>query len=146
MNKMEMVETIVAAKQAKGATWEEVAEAVGLNPVYVASAGLGQSSMPPEYGEKLAGYLGLSGEVVEALAACPMKGMEVTVPSDPLIYRFHEIMQVYGVPVKEVVHEKFGDGIMSAIDFTLDVDRQEDPKGDRVVVTMNGKFLPYKIW
>lgn len=146
MNKLEMTEAIVSAKQSQGVTWEQVAEAVGLSPVYVTAAALGQSSMPTEYGEKLAAFLGLSGEVVETLAVCPMKGMEVTVPSDPLIYRFHEIMQVYGVPVKEIIHEKFGDGIMSAIDFTLDVDREEDPKGDRVVITMNGKFLPYKIW
>ncbi len=146
MDKLEMTEAVVAAKQAKGVNWEQVAEAVGLSPVYVAAAGLGQSSMPREYGEKLVNYLELSEEVVDALAACPMKGMDVTIPSDPLIYRFHEIMQVYGVPMKEIIHEKFGDGIMSAIDFTLDVDRQEDPKGDRVVVTMNGKFLPYKIW
>lgn len=146
MDKLEMTEAVVAAKQAKGVSWEQVAEAVGLSPVYVAAAGLGQSSMPREYGEKLANYLELSEEVVDTLAACPMKGMDVTIPSDPLLYRFHEIMQVYGVPMKEIIHEKFGDGIMSAIDFTLDVDRQEDPKGDRVVVTMNGKFLPYKIW
>jgi len=146
MDKLEMTEAIMAAKAGKGLSWEALAGVVDLNPVYVTSACLGQSSMPREYGEKLAGALDLPDEVVKALAACPMKGTDQTVPTDPLIYRFYEIMQVYGTSVKEVVHEKFGDGIMSAIDFTLDVDRQEDPKGDRVVITMNGKFLPYKIW
>jgi cyanate lyase len=68
------------------------------------------------------------------------------VPTDPLIYRFYEIMQVYGMPLKTIIHEKFGDGIMSAIDFTLDVEKEESPKGDRVVVTMNGKFLPFTKW
>jgi cyanate lyase len=146
MDKLAMTETIMAAKADKGMTWEELAGQVGLNPVFVTASALGQCSMPREYGEKLTSALGLSGEVVEALAVCPNKGTDQTVPTDPLIYRFYEIMQVYGTSMKEVIHEKFGDGIMSAIDFTLDVDRQEDPKGDRVVVTMNGKFLPYKIW
>lgn len=146
MDKLAMTEAIMAAKSNKGVTWEEIAGEVGLNPVFVTAAALGQCSMPREYGEKLTGALGLSGEVVEALAVCPSKGTDQTVPTDPLIYRFYEIMQVYGTSMKEVIHEKFGDGIMSAIDFTLDVDRQADPKGDRVVVTMNGKFLPYKIW
>ena len=146
MDKLAMTETIMAAKADKGMTWEGLAGEVGLNPVFVTACALGQCSMPREYGEKFASTLGLSGEVVEALAVCPNKGTDQTVPTDPLIYRFYEIMQVYGTSMKEVIHEKFGDGIMSAIDFTLDVDRQEDPKGDRVVVTMNGKFLPYKIW
>ncbi|MEO1622463.1 MAG: cyanase, partial [Cyanobacteria bacterium J06632_3] len=83
----------------------------------------------------------------EALTECPVKGgLDPLVPTDPLIYRFYEIMQVYGMPVKAVVHEKFGDGIMSAIDFSIDVEREEDPKGDRVKVIMCGKFLPYKKW
>jgi cyanate lyase len=78
--------------------------------------------------------------------ACPSKGLGPVVPTDPLIYRFYEIMQVYGLPIKEVIHEKFGDGIMSAIDFTLDIETIPDPAGDRVKVIMNGKFLPYKKW
>ena len=80
------------------------------------------------------------------LTAFPSKGLGAIVPTDPLIYRFYEIMQVYGMPIKEIIHEKFGDGIMSAIDFTLDIDKVEDPKGDRVKITMNGKFLAYKKW
>jgi len=90
--------------------------------------------------------LGLGPDVVEALNECPVKGLGPVVPTDPLIYRFYEIMQVYGMPLKTVIHEKFGDGIMSAIDFTLDVEKEKDPKGDRVKIIMNGKFLSYKKW
>ena len=91
--------------------------------------------------------LGLEADVVAALQEIPSKGsLDRTVPVDPLIYRFHEITQVYGTTLKAIIHEMFGDGIMSAIDFELDVQKKEDPKGDRVVVTMNGKFLPYKKW
>ena len=82
-----------------------------------------------------------------ALQEMPTKGsVGQTVPVDPLIYRFYEITQVYGTTIKAVIHEMFGDGILSAIDFTLDIQKEADPKGDRVVVTMNGKFLPYKKW
>jgi cyanate lyase len=90
--------------------------------------------------------LGLGSSIVANLTAYPSKGLGPVVPTDPLIYRFYEIMQVYGYPIKEIIQEKFGDGIMSAIDFTLDIDKVEDPKGDRVKVTMNGKFLAYKKW
>lgn len=146
MNKADMSEAILAQKINTGSTWEQIAESVGLNPVFVTAACLGQCSMPREYAEKLTAALDLPAEVAAALAACPYKGMHQTIPTDPLVYRFYEIMQVYGTSLKEVIHEKFGDGIMSAIDFTLDVSREEDPNGARVVVTMNGKFLPYKIW
>jgi cyanate lyase len=146
MKKIEMTEEIIASKTKSGKTWEEIAGEVGLNPVFVTASALGQCSMPEEYGRKLAKALNLAEDIVPALAQCPYKGMEQTVPTDPLVYRFYEIMQVYGMSMKEIIHEKFGDGIMSAIDFKLDIDREEDPKGDRVVVTMNGKFLPYKIW
>ena len=95
----------------------------------------------------LCGALGLGPEVDAIVQECPMKGaLDSTVPVDPLIYRFHEITQIYGPAIKAIVHEKFGDGIMSAIDFELDVQKQEDPKGDRVVVVLNGKFLPYRRW
>jgi len=86
-------------------------------------------------------------ELREQLTTYPIKGaLDPVIPTDPLLYRFHEILQVYGLPLKDVIQEKFGDGIMSAIDFTLHVDKVEDPKGDRVKVTMNGKFLPYRAW
>jgi cyanate lyase len=104
--------------------------------------------MNSEHASKLAKALSLEEDVALALGEYPMKGQSLgqTVPTDPLIYRFYEIMQVYGTSLKDVIHEKFGDGIMSAIDFKIDVSKEADPKGDRVVVTMNGKFLPYKAW
>lgn len=106
-----------------------------------------QASADETEAKKLVEALGLSPEFAEELTIPPLKGsLDPVIPTDPLIYRFYEIMQVYGMPMKEVIHEKFGDGIMSAIDFTLDVDKVEDPKGDRVQVTMCGKFLPYKKW
>lgn len=147
MNKIEMTEAIFAAKAAKGCSWVEISEAVGLSDVFISSVALGQNSLIPEDAAKLTAFLGLSPEVEAELSVCPMKAMDTdAVSKDPLIYRFFEIAYVYGGAIKEVIHEKFGDGIMSAIDFTCEVDKQEDPKGDRVVVTMNGKFLPYKKW
>lgn len=146
MTKIEMSEAIMARKSESGMTWEALAGEVGLSPVFVTAACLGQCSLPREHGDKLTAALGLPAEVAGALATCPYKGMHQTIPTDPLVYRFYEIMQVYGTSLKEVIHEKFGDGIMSAIDFEMDVEREEDPKGDRVVITMNGKFLPYRIW
>ena len=147
MKKIEMTEAIFAAKSVKGVTWAEIGEAVGLSDVFISSVSLGQNSLVPADAAKLAEFLDLSPEVQAELSVCPMKAMDTDlVAKDPLIYRFYEIAYVYGGAIKEVIHEKFGDGIMSAIDFTCDVDKQEDPKGDRVVVTMNGKFLPYKKW
>ena len=105
-----------------------------------------QASALQDEALKLAETLGLSSDVAEELTEPPLKGLGPVVPTDPLIYRLYEIMQVYGMPLKEIIHEKFGDGIMSAIDFSMNVDREEDPYGDRVKVTMSGKFLPYKRW
>ena len=105
-----------------------------------------QASASAEEASYVAAELGLDPEVADELTEPPSKGLGPVVPTDPLIYRFYEIMQVYGMPLKDIIHEKFGDGIMSAIDFTLKVDKEEDPYGDRVRVTMSGKFLPYKRW
>jgi cyanate lyase len=143
----EATELLVAAKQKKGLTWEQIARAVGRHKVWVTSALLGQQGMSADEARKATEVLGLGLEVAAALQECPIKGsVGQTVPVDPLIYRFHEITQVYGTTIKALVHEMFGDGIMSAIDFEMDVQRKEDPKGDRVVLTLNGKFLPYKKW
>jgi cyanate lyase len=115
--------------------------------VWVTSALLGQATMSKEEAQKTVELLGLGGDVAAALQEMPSKGsVGQTVPVDPLIYRFHEITQVYGTTIKALIHEMFGDGIMSAIDFEMDIQKKEDPKGDRVVITMNGKFLPYKKW
>jgi cyanate lyase len=146
MKKIEMTEEILSAKKQIGLDWEEIAEKVGMSPVFLTSAALGMNSLKKEDSEKLCEILGLSGEVVTALQEFPNKKWDQTVPTDPLIYRLYEVVGVYGETIKEIVHEKFGDGIMSAIDFSLDIDKEEDPKGDRVVIKMNGKFLPYKSW
>ena len=143
----EITEKLLAAKKAKGLTFEDIEKELGYDETWIASVFYRQASASPEEAAKIAGVLGLPAEVAEPLTVPPMKGsLEPVIPTDPLIYRFYEIMQVYGVPVKEVVHEKFGDGIMSAIDFSIEVDKVPDPKGDRVKITMCGKFLPYKKW
>ncbi|MEX0732700.1 MAG: cyanase [Aquisalimonadaceae bacterium] len=147
MDKQAMREAIVAARAAKGMSWEELAGAVGLNPVFVCSAALGENSMLKPEADKLCEVLGLPSEVSAALQAYPNKGQRAaTMITDPLVYRLNEVVMVYGETLKEVVQEKMGDGIVSAIDFTMDVEKVEDPKGDRVKITMNGKFLPYKRW
>lgn len=146
MTKEEMKATILEAKSASGVTWVELGKKTGLDPVCVAAGCLGSATLSEAEASVVAESLGLGDDVVKALMVYPTKGQGQTVPSDPLIYRFFEIAYVYGPSLKEVIHEKFGDGIMSAIDFTLNVDKVEDPKGDRVKVTMIGKFLPYKKW
>ena len=143
-----MSEIVLAAKKAKGWTWAKLGEAVGLGELWLASCGHGENCLAPEAAEKLAGLLGLSPEVQAALTEPPLKGwtMEKPVPTDPLIYRFYELVAVYGTTIKDVIQEKFGYGIMSAIDFKMDIQKEESAKGDRVVVTLNGKFLPYTKW
>lgn len=147
MDKSTMREAILAAKQSRGTTWEALAGETGMSPVFLCSACLGENSMTGDQARALTGALGLPGEVAGALAAYPDKGQRYeTMVKDPLVYRLNEVVMVYGETLKQVIQEKFGDGIMSAIDFTMDVDRVEDPKGDRVEITMSGKFLPYKRW
>lgn len=146
MTKIEMTEAIILAKSEKGASWGSIAEAAGLSEVFVTSACLGMNSLKPDVANKVVAYLGLDASVSAALQAFPMKTWEKAVPTDPLIYRLYEIVGVYGPTMKELIHEKFGDGIMSAIDFSMDIDKEVNPAGDRVVITMNGKFLPYKAW
>lgn len=139
--------TLMAAKKAKGMTFADLEAAMGLDEVWIASLFYGQATASAEEAAKLASLLSLDPAITAALQDYPTKGsLDPVIPTDPLIYRFYEIMQVYGMPLKDVIQEKFGDGIMSAIDFTLDVDKVEDPKGDRVKITMCGKFLPYKKW
>jgi len=147
VNKLQMTEIILAAKKLKGLSWAALAERAGMSEVFVASCCFGENSMTKESADKLCAALDLGAEVRDALLEFPTKGNSLDgkiVPTDPLMYRFYEILCVYGTSLKEVIQEKFGDGIMSAIDFTLEVGKQADPKGDRVVVVMNGKFLPYK--
>jgi cyanate lyase len=141
-----VTQKLLAAKKAKGMSFGDLEKILGYDEVWIASVFYCQNTADLETAEKLAEVLGLGEDVVNMLTAYPSKGLGSIVPTDPLIYRFYEIMQVYGYPMKDVIQEKFGDGIMSAIDFTLDIEKIEDPKGDRVKVTMNGKFLPYKKW
>lgn len=147
MTKEMATEAILLAKRKMNLTFDEIAEAVGRHPVWTASAIMGQATMDANEATKLTELLRLDSTVADALQQIPMKGsLDETVPVDPLLYRFHEILQVYGTTMKAVIHERFGDGIMSAIDFTMDIEKKEDPNGDRVVVTLDGKFLPYKKW
>ncbi|HEY9770049.1 MAG TPA: cyanase [Coleofasciculaceae cyanobacterium] len=143
----EITEKLLAAKKEKGITFEDLEKAVGLDETWIASVIYRQASASIEEATKIVTALALPESIAEALTVPPLKGsLEPQIPTDPLIYRFYEIMQVYGMPIKAVVHEKFGDGIMSAIDFSVEVEKVEDPKGDRVQIIMCGKFLPYKKW
>jgi cyanate lyase len=141
-----VTQQLLAAKKKKGLSFADLEKVIDHDEVWIAALFYRQASASPEEADKIVSTLDLGPDVAEALTECPTKGLGPVVPTDPLVYRFYEIMQVYGMPLKAVIHEKFGDGIMSAIDFTLDVDKEEDPKGDRVRVTMSGKFLPYKTW
>ena len=146
MNIPHITEKLLAAKKQKRLSFADLEKRVGRDEIWIAALIYRQTSASQEEAEKLVSALGLEEKFAEALTEFPSKGLGPVVPTDPLIYRFYEIMQVYGMPMKAVIHEKFGDGIMSAIDFTLDVEKETDPKGDRVRVIMSGKFLPYKKW
>ena len=144
MNRLEVTEKIVATKVAKGLKWSDVAAKVGLSKEWVTAACLGQMTLTGEQAGVVAEIFGLSAEEKKWLTVVPYKGsLPTTVPTDPLIYRFYELVSVYGTTFKELIHEEFGDGIMSAINFGFTVDREPDPDGDRVVITMSGKFLPH---
>ncbi|NOY39013.1 MAG: cyanase [Nitrospirae bacterium] len=146
MEPEELTKKLLAAKKEKGLSFSSLGKVVGRDEVWIAAVFYHQASASQEEADKIVSALGLDPDIAEMLTECPTKGLGPVVPTDPLIYRLYEIMQVYGMPIKAVVHEKFGDGIMSAIDFTLKIDREEDPKGDRVRITMSGKFLPYRKW
>lgn len=147
MTKPEMTSAILAAKQRLGISWTDLAKAVGLAPVFVTSACFGMNSLSQEAADKLCSRLHLPADTVgSALREFPHKTWDKTIPTDPVIYRFYEMIHVYGDTIKAIIHEKFGDGIMSAIDFDMFIDRVGDPKGDRVKITVTGKFLPYKSW
>jgi cyanate lyase len=144
MTRNEITEQIVVARLAKGLTWQELADAIDRPVVWTTSALLGQHPIPAELGEVLIEMLGLAESVIPLLAAVPMRGgLPTAVPTDPTIYRFYEALQVYGPALKELIHEQFGDGIMSAINFSVDLQKKPHPSGDRVAVTFDGKFLPY---
>jgi len=147
MTKIDMTNAILAAKKEKKTTWSAIAQAAGLSEIYTTSACLGENALDADAAQKVTAHLGLEPSVASALTDFSCKGeASPTVPKEPLAYRFQEIIYVYGRTIKEIIEEKFGAGIMSAIDFTMEIEKVPDPKGDRVKVTMNGKFLPYKKW
>ena len=141
----QVTQQIISAKVAQGIKWRDVATAVGLSKEWVTAACLGQMTLNRTQAEIVGEIFGLSDEAVAWLQIVPYKGsLPTAVPADPLIYRWYEVVSVYGTTIKELIHEEFGDGIMSAIDFSMDIQREADPKGDRVNVVLSGKFLPYK--
>lgn len=147
MTKSALTAAILAAKSAKRLTWAAIAQAAGCSEVYATSACLGENALGAEEAGRVAALLELGPDVAAALTEFANKGEAApTVPKEPLQYRFQEIIYVYGPTMKALIEEKFGAGIMSAIDFTMDIEKVPDPKGDRVKITMNGKFLAYKKW
>lgn len=147
MSRLAVTEKIIAAKVSKGLKWEAVARAVGHSKEWVTALCLGQMTATAEQAAVLAGLFDLDAEDCKWLQEVPYKGaLPTAVPTDPLIYRLYELVSVYGTTIKALIHEEFGDGIMSAIDFSMDLTREPDPKGDRVHLVMSGKFLPYKTY
>ncbi len=145
LTRLQAASLAVAAKRAAGITWAQVAQALDRSLVWSTSAVLGQQTLTAEQAATVCRLLDLPGEVELAMQLPPDRTAAVDL-SDPLVYRLTEMVQVYGATIRELVGEEFGDGIVSAIDFELDVERVADPKGDRAVLTLNGKFLPYRVW
>ena len=147
MTRLDVTEKIIATKVAKGLKWADVAAAIGLSKEWVTAGCLGQMTFNDEQAATLAKLFDLTETETQWLKVVPYKGsLPTSVPTDPLIYRFYELVSVYGTTFKELIHEEFGDGIMSAIDFRMDLRREPDPNGDRVRIEMSGKFLPYKTY
>jgi cyanate lyase len=145
MNRLDVTEKIVAAKVARGIAWAEVARKVGQSKEWTTALCLGQMTASAEQARAIGELFGLSEEERKWLQVVPYKGsLPTAVPTDPLVYRWYEVVNVYGTTIKELIHEEFGDGIMSAIDFSMDITREADPRGDRVNVVLSGKFLPYR--
>ena len=147
MTRSDVTELIVMARLKKGLSWSKIAKSVGQSKEWTTAALLGQMQMTKEQAETAGKLLGLPDDAVLLLQQVPYKGsLPTAVPTDPLIYRFYELVNVYGTTFKELIHEECGDGIMSAIDFKMDLTREPDPKGDRVKIVMSGKYLQYKTY
>ena len=147
MTRNEVTDLIITNKLRKKLKWAQLAEAVGHSKEWTTAALLGQMTLTAEQAAKVGAMLELPPDAVTQLQVVPYKGsLPTAVPTDPLIYRFYELVNVYGTTFKQLIHEEFGDGIMSAIDFSMDITREPDPKGDRVHIVMSGKFLPYKTY
>ena len=147
MTRDEVTQIILTTKRRKQLKWIQLAKAAGQSKEWTTAALMGQMTLTAKQAKKLGAMLDLPREAVELLQVVPYKGsLPTAVPTDPLIYRFYELVNVYGTNIKELIHEEFGDGIMSAIDFSMEIAREPDPKGDRVHIVMSGKFLPYKMY
>lgn len=147
MTRDDVTQLILTAKRKKKCSWASCAEVLGQSKEWSTAALLGQMTLTEEQAKAIGTYLKLPEDAVELLQITPYKGsLPTSVPTDPLIYRFYELISVYGTTFKELIHEEFGDGIMSAIDFKMDLQREPNPMGDRVSITMSGKFLPYKTY
>ena len=145
MQRIDVTEMIIEAKLRKGLKWADIAQTVGHSKEWTTAALLGQMTLTRDEAMQVGALLDLPEAAVALLQVVPYKGtLPTPVPTDPLIYRFYELIMVYGTSIKELIHEEFGDGIMSAIDFSMDIQREPDPKGDRVKIVLNGKFLPYR--
>jgi len=146
--RLELTEKIVRLKIERDLKWSDLAALCGgLSKEFVTAGLLGQMALPKQAAEAVGAHLGLDAFEVKLLQQAPYRGsLPSAVPTDPLIYRFYELVAVYGTTFKALIHEEFGDGIMSAIDFRMDMKREPDPAGDRVSISMSGKFLPYKTY
>ena len=146
MEKEDVTAMILSAKRQTGMTWDEIAGKIGMSPVWTHSVAMGMNAMPKDKAEAMVRVMGLPQEAALVLAESPTKIWEQAVPTDPCIYRLYEIVGVYGPTIKALIQEEFGDGIMSAIDFEMEISRVENPKGDRVKIEMSGKYLGYNSW
>lgn len=147
MHRHEVTELIILQKHHLQLSWKTLADAIGLSKEWTTAALHGQMTLTAEQAGIIGQLLDLPDEAIAQLQVVPYKGaLPTAVPTDPLIYRFYELISVYGTSIKALIHEEFGDGIMSAIDFSMDIQREPNPQGDRVRITMSGKFLPYKTY
>lgn len=147
MTRNDLTELIITQKLKLNLSWKQLADAISLSKEWTTAALMGQMTLSAEQANIIGNMLELPPEAITQLQVVPYKGsLPTAVPTDPLIYRFYELISVYGTSIKALIHEEFGDGIMSAIDFNMDIQREVDPKGDRVNITMSGKFLPYKTY
>ena len=145
MNRAELTEKILQIRLDRDLTWTWIAEQSGLSKEFTTAAVLGQMALPADAARKVGAALDLNSHEVKLLQQIPNRGsLGEAIPTDPLMYRFYELVQVYGTTFKALIEEEFGDGIMSAIDFDMDISRKPDPNRDRVSITMSGKFLKYK--
>lgn len=146
LEKEDVTAMIIASKRTRKLSWAQIAEAISMSPVWTHSAAMGMQAMPEDKASALVELLDLPTDAIDILAESPTKMWEQTVPTDPCIYRLYEIVGVYGPTIKALIHEEFGDGIMSAIDFDMSITRVPNPKGDRVKIEMSGKYLGYNAW